>query len=319
MPVPNLRKNSLAVVLGPTASGKTALAVELALALGGEVVSADSMQIYRGMDIGTAKPTEQEMRGVPHHLIGILDPGEQFSVADYANRARKVIDEIISRGKLPILAGGTGLYIQAIVDNIHFSEEAESDPALRNRLKELAEKNGNEAVWEQLLRLDPETAKSLHPNNLGRVIRAIEVYTVTGKPISEQVNESRKEPCPYQVCQIGLRYIDREKLYGRINERVRLMMQDGLLEEAKRLREESLAGTAGQAIGYKEFNEYFSGDCSLEDAIQRLQQGTRHYAKRQLTWFGRDERIHWVSPDALPEGETVLSLAQRYIEDDCGV
>lgn len=316
--MPKFGERPLLVVIGPTASGKTSLGVLLAKELNGEVVSADSMQIYHGMEVGTARPTEEEMQGIPHHLMGFLTPGERFSVAEYAVLARKTIDEIHARGKLPILVGGTGLYVKAIVDNIQYDGEALTDPALRERFRALAEEKGNEAVWEELKRLDPETAGSLHPNNLGRVIRALEVIKKTGKSIREQVAASRTEPCPYRVLQLGLNFKDRETLYRRIDRRVDTMLEEGLLLEARRLYEMGLSGTAGQAIGYKEFAPYFRGESSLEQAIDSLKRETRRYAKRQLTWFGRDERIHWIVSDALLLGETVRKTAFSIIKEEWG-
>lgn len=314
-----LKKDSLIVVLGPTASGKTALAVALAKALDGEVISADSMQIYCGMDIGTAKPTAEEMQGIPHHLISILKPGERFSVAEYAVLAKEKINDVLQRGKVPILAGGTGLYIQSVVDNIRYDEEAVHDDALREKLRGIAAEQGNLALWNRLRELDPETAAALHPNNLGRVIRAIEVAETTGRTISEQVRESRREQSPYHACQIGLRYADRAILYERIDRRVDLMLQEGLLEEARTLHTAGLCGTSGQAIGYKELAAYFEGNCTLEEAVEHLKRETRRYAKRQLTWFGRDERIRWIEPDMLSEGKTVFFEAVNVIQTECGV
>ena len=316
--MPTLRNNTLIVVLGPTASGKTALAIELAKELGGEVISADSMQVYRGMNIGTAKPTEEEQMGIPHHLLDILEPGERFSVAEYAIRAREMILSVQQRGKTPILCGGTGLYIQAVVDNIQYDESALNDSILREELRDMATREGNEAVWKMLHEIDPETAASLHPNNLGRVIRAIEVYRTTGKSIREQERESKRFPSPFCTCQIGLRCHDRERLYERINERVDIMMRQGLLEEAKMLYQKGLCGTSGQAIGYKELSAYFAGSCTLEEAVALLKMETRRYAKRQLTWFGRDSRIFWIEPDCLPTGVTAKSLALDKILKDCG-
>ena len=300
----------LAVVAGPTASGKTGLAVELALRLNGEVVSADSMQIYRRMAIATAKPTLQEMKGVPHHLIDFLEPGESFSVAQYVQRARQVIGEIHSRGKLPIVAGGTGLYIQSLVDNVSFSPQPE-DPELRERLRQKAEREGAQALLEELREFDPQSAARLHPNNLGRVIRAIEVYRLTGRTMTQQLEDSRREPSPYRLCMLGLTYSRRELLYDRINRRVDVMMEEGLLEEARQMRREKLSSTAAQAIGYKELEGYFAGQEPLEEALERMKRETRRYAKRQLTWFRRDSRFHWLEMDklgekAVDEGEKIL-------------
>ena len=300
----------LAVVAGPTASGKTGLAVELALRLGGEVVSADSMQIYRRMAIATAKPTPAEMKGVPHHLIDFLEPGENFSVAQYVQRARQVIQEIHRRGKLPSVAGGTGLYIQSLVDNVSFSPQPE-DPALREALRQKAQREGGQSLLRELAEFDPQSAARLHPNNLGRVIRAIEVYRLTGRTMTQQLEASRQEPSPYRLGMLGLTFSRRELLYDRINRRVDCMMEEGLLEEARQMRGEKLSSTAAQAIGYKELEGYFDGRESLEEALERMKRETRRYAKRQLTWFRRDKRFFWLEMDTLgehaaDEGEKIL-------------
>ena len=310
------KPNTLIAVVGPTASGKTALAIALAKELGGEIVSADSMQIYRGMDIATAKPTPEEMAEVPHHLIGFWPPEKPFSVAQYALLAREKIDDILRRGRVPVLCGGTGLYIKAIVDHIQYEEETGEDAALRERLRRQAQDEGNLAVWRQLQAMDPQTAERIHPNNLGRVIRAIEVMQVSGRSIREQEERSRQAPCPYHVLQIGLRYRNRENLYERIGRRVDAMAEAGLLEEARAVRQQGLTATAAQAIGCKELYDWMDGTLPLEEALENLKRSTRRYAKRQLTWFGADARIRWIEPDALQAGETVTEQAMRIIEND---
>ena len=310
------KPNTLIAVVGPTASGKTALAIALAKELGGEIVSADSMQIYRGMDIATAKPTPEEMAEVPHHLIGFWPPEKPFSVAQYAVLAREKIDDILRRGRVPVLCGGTGLYIKAIVDHIQYEEETGGDAVLRERLRRQAQDEGNLAVWRQLQAMDPQTAERIHPNNLGRVIRAIEVMQVSGRSIREQEERSRQAPCPYHVIQIGLRYRNRENLYERIGRRVDAMAEAGLLEEARAVRQQGLTATAAQAIGYKELYDWMDGTLPLEEALENLKRSTRRYAKRQLTWFGADARIRWIEPDALQAGETVTEQAMRIIEND---
>ena len=310
------KPNTLIAVVGPTASGKTALAIALAKELGGEIVSADSMQIYRGMDIATAKPTPEEMAEVPHHLIGFWPPEKPFSVAQYAILAREKIDDILRRGRVPVLCGGTGLYIKAIVDHIQYEEETGEDAALRERLRRQAQDEGNLAVWRQLQAMDPQTAERIHPNNLGRVIRAIEVMQVSGRSIREQEERSRQAPCPYHVLQIGLRYRNRENLYERIGRRVDAMAEAGLLEEARAVRQQGLTATAAQAIGYKELYDWMDGTLPLEEALENLKRSTRRYAKRQLTWFGADARIRWIEPDALQAGETVTEQAMKIIEND---
>ena len=310
------KPNTLIAVVGPTASGKTALAIALAKELGGEIVSADSMQIYRGMDIATAKPTPEEMAEVPHHLIGFWPPEKPFSVAQYAILAREKIDDILRRGRVPVLCGGTGLYIKAIVDHIQYEEETGEDAALRERLRRQAQDEGNLAVWRQLQAMDPQTAERIHPNNLGRVIRAIEVMQVSGRSIREQEERSRQAPCPYHVIQIGLRYRNRENLYERIGRRVDAMAEAGLPEEARTVRQQGLTATAAQAIGYKELYDWMDGTLPLEEALENLKRSTRRYAKRQLTWFGADARIRWIEPDALQAGETVTEQAMKIIEND---
>ena len=311
-----LQPNTLIVVVGPTASGKTALAIDLAKAVNGEIVSADSMQIYEGMDIATAKPLPEELAAVPHHLIGFVPVETPFSVADYAVLARTAINEIMNRGKTPILCGGTGLYVKAIIDNVQYSETIPSDELLRERLRLFAEQKGNDALWKRLETIDPETARRIHPNNVGRVIRAIEVMEVSGRSIREHEADSRREPCPYHVIELGLRYQDREKLYRRINQRVDKMVEMGLPEEVKTAREKGLTATAAQAIGCKELYGWLDGDETLAEALERLKQSTRRYAKRQLTWFGADKRVHWIEPDALLNGKTVQDKAMEILEKE---
>ncbi len=303
----------LLVVVGPTASGKTGLSIRLAKTLDGEIISADSMQTYREMSVGTAKPTPEEQEGIPHHLIDVLELSESFSVAQYVEQAREAICEIQGRSKLPIVVGGTGLYVNALVDHISFSPAA-SDETLREELRALAQEQGNAAVLEILRKIDPETASGLHENNLGRVIRAIEVYRTTGITMSEQVRRSREEPSPYDLCMIGLNYEDRSVLYDRIGQRVDQMLRDGLLEEARRVLNSPLSVTAAQAIGYKELRGYFDGTCSLEEATKNIKRETRRYAKRQLTWFRRDQRIQWILCDREGSGEAVARRALEIVD-----
>ncbi len=303
----NTKKYPLVVIAGPTASGKTALGVELALMCAGEVVSADSMQLYRDMDIATAKPTPDEMRGVPHHMLGILSPDQQYSVAQYVKRAAEVVGDIHARGKLPILVGGTGLYIDSFVDNVTFAPMPESQP-LRQSLQERAKAEGNEVLWRELQAIDPISADKLHPNNLGRVIRAIEIYSLTGTPMSEHVERSKLTPSPYNACKIALDVSDRTLLYERIERRVDDMMERGLLREAEYMRGMHLSKTSMQAIGYKELEPYFAGESSLEECVQNLKTETRRYAKRQLTWFRRDENYHRLQIDMF---DSPIQLAER--------
>jgi tRNA dimethylallyltransferase len=293
-------------VVGPTATGKTRLAVELAHRFGGEVVSADSMQIYRGLTIGTAKPTPEEMRGIPHHLIDFLDPSQPFSVADYVRLASQAVADIYGRGKLPIVAGGTGLYVSSLLGGLHFSSEGRDD-ALRESLQHKAEQEGPQSLWDELMTFDPESAARIHPNNVGRVIRAIEVYRMTGVTMSEQIRRSRKVPPPYDAAVIGLTYRDRAKLYEAIDRRVDAMMQAGLLGEAKTVFFLENPATAAQAIGYKEFFPYFRGECTLEESVEAVKCESRRYAKRQMTWFRRVENIEWLFVDECGGFEPLLS------------
>lgn len=283
------------VVAGATASGKTALSVELAKRLSGEIVSCDSMQIYKGMDIGTAKPTKSEMQGIPHHMLDILEPSENFSVADFCDMAREIIADIARRGNLPILTGGTGLYIDSLINNVEFAEETGTGN-IRDELFEVAEKEGNAAVYEILLKIDPDYAKIVHPNNLKRVIRAIELYKTTGMTVTEH-NKLPKTPIYKSVC-FCIAW-DREILYDRINKRVDQMIENGLCEEAKSLYDKygRQKFTAFAGIGYKELFDYLDGKKTLSEAIEEIKQGTRRYAKRQLSWFRRNDKIHWLTPD----------------------
>ncbi len=301
-------------VAGPTASGKTSLGVALAKAYGGEVISADSMQIYKGMDIASAKPTEEEKEGIPHHLIDFLDRGVTFSAADYVKFAKEKIDDVLSRGKLPIIVGGTGLYIDSLLNNVKFSEGG-SDEHYRRELYEFAEKNGNEALHARLAEVDNEAAASIHPNNLVRVIRALEVYHVTGRTFSELKAESRLEESPYNSLIIGLDYADRQHLYNRINLRVDEMVKAGLIEEARALWQESGMKTAANAIGYKELIPFFENKMSLDDCIDKIKQETRRYAKRQLTWFRKNERIQWIILGEIAKKTEISEKSKKYIEN----
>lgn len=306
-----MSKIKVIVVCGPTASGKTTLTIELAKLLNGEVVCADSMQIYRGMDIATAKPTSDEMQGIPHHIVDFLDPSEQFSVAEYVELAHKVISDVSFRGNLPIICGGTGLYIDSLTENIQFQQTVTKTP-VRDELKALAEKKGNEYLLDMLREIDPETAERLHENNLARIIRAIEVYKTTGVTMSEQIRDSKRLGSPYSVCRICLDYRDRSVLYDRIDRRVDLMLENGLLDEAKKVLADETLKTARQAIGYKELAPYFTGDLPLEECIENLKRSTRRYAKRQLTWFRRNPDTNWLYPDEL--GDTLADRAADIIK-----
>ncbi|MCR4614984.1 MAG: tRNA (adenosine(37)-N6)-dimethylallyltransferase MiaA [Clostridiales bacterium] len=286
-----ISKIPIVAVVGPTASGKTALAVEICRAFNGEAVCADSMQIYKGMDIATAKPTPEEMMGVPHHMVDFLPPGERYSVSDYCRAAGVCIRDIVSRGRLPVLVGGTGLYIDSLLNNIEFAE-SETDFELREKLSERAEKEGAEALLAELEKIDPETAAQLHPNNIKRIIRALELYYSSGKTMTRQREESRKNPSPYEPCVLFLTAKDRQFLYDRIDRRVDEMLKNGLEAEARAVLAMDIGATAKQAIGCKELAPYFAGEVTLEQAVEKLKRETRRYAKRQLTWFNRNEQAH---------------------------
>lgn len=298
-----MNKPLVAVVVGPTASGKTSLAIELAKIFDGEIVSADSMQIYKGMDIATAKPTSEEQEGIKHHLISIIGAEEDFSVNEFKLSAEKAINEILAKGKLPIVAGGTGFYVDTLVNNTEFLDYEKSD--IRSQLEERCENEGIEALYNELSDIDPETASKLHTNDVKRIIRALEVYHSTGKTISEQCRLSHLNESPYRFCLIGINANDRQTLYDRINLRVDLMLEAGLLEEAENFFASEISKTARQAIGYKELKPYFDGLCSLEEAVEKLKMETRRYAKRQLTWFRKREGINWIFIDGKNKNEIV--------------
>ncbi len=306
-------KPRVLAVAGPTASGKTWLGVELAKKYGGEVISADSMQIYKGMDIASAKPTVEEMQGIPHHLTGFLDRDISFSAADYVRLAREKIGEVLSRGNLPIIVGGTGLYIDSLLENIRFSEGG-SDEEYREMLYSFAAAEGNDSLYQRLVEIDPEAAETIHPNNLVRVVRALEVHHVTGRKFSEIKKESRTGECPYDPLILGLNYHDRQKLYDRINQRVDKMAAAGLVEEARELYEHGGMRTAANAIGFKEFIPYFRNEESLEACIDKIKQETRRYAKRQLTWFRKNSGIQWIFLDEFNKKNEILEKSEKCIE-----
>ena len=292
-----MKKTKVIAVVGPTASGKTSLAVEIAKAVGGEIISADSMQIYKGMFIATAQPSEEEKQGIPHHLISIIDPSETYSVAQFVSDAKKCIDDIVSRGNVPVIAGGTGLYIDSLLYGIDFGFVPDNSE-MRDKLKDRLEKEGAEKLLDELRQIDPETAQTLHVNNAGRILRALEVYYLTGETISEQKRKSREKGSDYDSLYVYIEYADRQKLYDRIEKRVDIMVDMGLLEEAEEFISLGEETTAKQAIGYKELKPYFRSECSLDEALDNLKKETRHYAKRQMTWFRRNENKFTVQPDA---------------------
>lgn len=289
------RDKTVVVIAGPTASGKTDLAINLALKTGGEVVSADSMQVYRYMDIGTAKPTKDERMGIPHHMIDIVDPDESYNVALYKSHAENCINDILSRGKLPIVVGGTGLYINSLIYNIKFSETV-IDEEFRERMNNIALSEGPKALHEMLQKVDPESAEKIHYNNVKRVIRALEVYEHTKKPISLHQKESRMEPPEYRYL-VFILNMDRNKLYDRINTRVDKMLEAGLIDEVKNLLNMGYkpGSTALQGLGYKEIISYLDNEVPLDEAIRVLKRDTRHYAKRQLTWFKSIKDAVWIT------------------------
>lgn len=305
-----MEKTKIICVVGATASGKTDLAVKLAKAVDGEIISADSMQVYKNMPIATAVATKEEQDGVPHHLVEFLDADQTFSVADFVERAKVLIEEITARGRVPIVAGGTGLFVDSLVKNISFSEVG-SNAEIRN---ELAEKS-NEELYEKLLKLDPNAAEDIHPNNRKRVIRALELC-MSGTSKTEQNENSMLIDSPYDALYIGIGYKDRQKLYGRINKRVDLMLEAGLENEARQmLGKQGL--TARQAIGHKELQPYIDGKIILDEATENLKRETRRYAKRQLTWFRRNENINWLYADEMSRDELVekaIDLAKNHLK-----
>ena len=306
-------KKPLAVaVVGPTASGKSSLAVKIAKHFTGEVVSADSMQIYKRMDIATAKVTAEEMQGVPHHLIDFVEPWESFSVAEYKALALSCIGDIVKRGKLPVLAGGTGFYVDTVINNTSFLDYEKTD--IRKKLLLRAENEGTEALWNELSKVDKESAEKIHKNDLKRIVRALELYSATGKTMTEQRRLSHLEESGYSFCLIGLTAENRQFLYDRIDRRVDLMLKNGLLEEAKSFFELEHSQTAKQAIGYKELKPYFDGVLTLEEATENLKRETRRYAKRQLSWFRRNENINWLYIDKESE-ETLFIKSLEIIEN----
>lgn len=307
--------NKIIVVSGPTASGKTTLAVELAKQYNGEVISADSMQIYTDMDVASAKATTEEQQGIPHHLMDFLDPSKAFSVAEWVGMAGKCADDILSRGKTPIICGGTGLYISSFVDNLRFDDSV-CDYAYREELRRFAEENGAAALLEKLREVDPQTAAELHENNISRVIRALEVYKTTGHTIAQAKRDSRNAPSPYEFIMLTLDFEPRELLHERINRRVDIMLEKGLEQEARLCFKQHDRPTAAQAIGCKELFPYFLGERTLAECVEELKLRTRQYAKRQLTWFRRDSRFHRIvirPGDGLTE---VLAAAKEIIESE---
>ena len=304
------------VICGPTASGKTALAVELALRHHGEVVSADSMQIYRRMDIGTAKPTREEMRGVPHHMLDVADPEEDFSVARYVEMAAKCVDDILSRGKLPILAGGTGLYIDSLLSGRTFAP-FQPDSPLRGQLEEQLRREGGAAMLARLAQVDPDSAARLHPNDEKRIVRALEVYQSTGKTITQHNLETQAIPPRYDALTLALAFERREDMWSRIDRRMDQMMDQGLVAEVQGLLDSGVPAkcTAMQAIGYKEMAAALLSGGDVRSAAEEIQLRSRQYAKRQLTWFRRNKAARWLLWGREPDFEAALQTSTEYMEE----
>ncbi|MGL5437469.1 MAG: tRNA (adenosine(37)-N6)-dimethylallyltransferase MiaA [Lachnospiraceae bacterium] len=304
-------KPPLIILTGPTAVGKTSLSIQLAKALNGEIISADSMQVYKYMDIGSAKVTAAEMQGVPHHLIDVLEPAEEFNVVRFQRMAKEAMQEICQKGNVPILAGGTGFYIQALLYDIDFAESNENpeQSMIRAELEQLGETMGNEYLHQMLAGIDPESALAIHANNCKRVIRAIEYFKITGQPISVHNREEREKQSPYQFYYYVLN-CERSLLYQRIEQRIDQMMEQGLLDEVSRLRQSGCTRdmVSMQGLGYKEMLDYLDGQCSLEEAVYILKRDTRHFAKRQITWFKRERDVRWLNlEDFGHDREAVLS------------
>ena len=313
-------KDKLLIIAGPTASGKSDTAVELALRLGGAVISADSMQVYRGMDIGSAKVTEEEMRGVPHFLIDCMDPREEWNVVEFQKRAREAIRDIQEKGMLPILCGGTGFYIQSVLYDIDFTE-MEEEPAYRKELQKIAAEKGPEYLHAMLESVDPASAQAIHPNNIKRVIRALEFHKESGgSRISDHNKEQRERESAYDALFFVLT-MDRKALYERIDQRVDRMMEKGLVEEVKGLREMGLTSSdvSMQGLGYKEILKALEGEMSLEEAVYVIKRDTRHFAKRQLSWFRREKDVRWICMDRYPDRKAAIDRMEKTIREEWNI
>ncbi len=296
----------MVILTGPTAVGKTALSIRLAKAIGGEIISADSMQVYQKMNIGTAKIKTDEMEGIPHYLVDVLDPAEEFHVARFQKMAKEALQNIYGKGKIPLVVGGTGFYIQSLLYDIDFEEE-EQDVEYREMLWKMSREEGNEALHRMLSQKDPVSAQKIHPNNVKRVIRALEFYRLNGYPISEHNEKESQKESPYQFAYFVLNQ-DRKKLYERIDQRVDLMMEAGLLKEVQDLKEEGYGKSlvSMQGIGYKEIYEYLEGSLTLDQAVDLIKKDTRHFAKRQLTWFGREKDVIMIQKEQFETEEEIL-------------
>ena len=309
-------KKPLIILTGPTAVGKTKASIGLAKALNGEIISADSMQVYKYMDIGSAKIRPEEMQGIKHYLVDELEPDEEFNVVRFQQMAKKAMDEIYDKGKIPIVVGGTGFYIQALLYDIDFTEN-EEDTSYREELEQLASEKGTEYLHEMLQEIDPASAESIHANNVKRVIRALEFYKQTGKKISEHNETERAKESPYDFCYFVLND-DRKLLYDRINSRIDIMLEEGLLDEVSALKNKGYTKdmVSMQGLGYKEILDYLNGECSLEEAIYILKRDTRHFAKRQLTWFRRERDVIWIDKNKYDHDEdNILEVMLSYVHE----
>jgi tRNA dimethylallyltransferase len=305
--------NKIIVIVGPTAVGKTYVSIELAKKLGTEIISADSMQIYKGMDVGTAKINDEEKQGIIHHMIDLIYPDENYSVSDFKTEAEKNINEILSKGKTPVIAGGSGLYVNSLIYDLDFSN-AKSNDKLRDYYTYYHQEHGEDALYEKLMKIDPESAEKIHKNNVKRVIRALEVYDLTGRKFSETNTDIRKKSSKYDFILIGLS-MDRKALYERINQRVDKMIDDGLVEEVKALLDKGFEKNliSMQAIGYKEIIEFLEGNITFEEAVNILKRNTRHFAKRQFTWFLKDENVKWFNIEDVNKIDASLEQIYEYL------
>ncbi len=314
-----MTKKPLLILTGPTAVGKTALSIALAKAVGGEIISADSMQVYKGMDIGSAKIRPEEMQGVPHYLINELEPDEEFHVVIFQKLARKYMDDIYARGKIPILVGGTGFYIQAVVYDIDFTEN-DGDDTYRRKLEQLAREKGAQYLHDMLAAVDAPSARQIHANNVKRVVRALEYYHQSGATISEHNARERQRESPYQFAYFVLNE-DRAALYQKIDRRVDQMLEQGLLEEVRALKARGFTRdmVSMQGLGYKEMLDYLDGACTYEEAVYRLKRDTRHFAKRQITWFKREKEVIWLSKEQFSGPEEMLDAMKKIITEQKGI
>ncbi|MCL2036999.1 MAG: tRNA (adenosine(37)-N6)-dimethylallyltransferase MiaA [Oscillospiraceae bacterium] len=310
-----MNKIKIIVVCGATATGKTRLAVDIADKFGGEVINADSMQVYRGMDIACAMPDDSERKGIPHHLFGIREAEQVFSVAEWLGLAREKIAELAAKSVLPVVVGGTGLYISSLVEHIVFDEHGQNKE-FREEMYRLAQTRGNSYLWERLKKVEPETAERLHENNLKRVVRALEMYEVSGVKSGERLRQSREEASPFEALMLGIDFNDRKVLYERIERRIDVMLDNGLIEEARNNPVLLTPGsTSAQAIGHKELLPFLKGESSLESCVEMLKMKTRNYAKRQLTWFRKRECINWLHMNDITEYACILEKAKFLAEN----